>query len=81
MLRLRRSLTDRDRSCRRCRGRLEPAAADLRSSLALGELPAAAHARTLRSLGLEDHDIFGVQRGGTTRHFELRGTPRAAGRS
>jgi molybdopterin/thiamine biosynthesis adenylyltransferase len=81
MLRLRRSLTGRDRSCRRCRGRLEPAAVDLLPSLALGELPAAAHARTLRSLGLEDHDIFGVQRGDRTRYFELRGTPRAAGRS
>jgi len=81
MLRLRRSLTGRDRTCKRCRGRLEAAAADLRQSLALGELPDPAHARTLRALGFEEHDIFGVQRGVISRYFELRGAARAPQRT
>ena len=81
MLRLRRSLTVRDRICKRCRGRLEPAAADLLSSLTLGELPEPVHARTLRALGIGDHDIFGVQRGVTTRYFELRGAAPAPSRT
>jgi molybdopterin/thiamine biosynthesis adenylyltransferase len=73
-LRLRRSLTDRDRTCRPCKGRLEPAAVDIVPSLSLEELPAWARSRTLRALGLEAQDIFAVESSGATRYYELSGT-------
>jgi molybdopterin/thiamine biosynthesis adenylyltransferase len=75
MLRLRRAIGDRERVCRKCRGRLEPTAADLVSSLTLDEMNAATRARTLRSLGFDAHDIFTVARDGAAdpQHFELRG--------
>jgi molybdopterin/thiamine biosynthesis adenylyltransferase len=75
MLRLRRAISDRERVCRTCRGRLEPTAADLASSLARDEVPEAARARTLRSLGFDAHDIFTIGCDGAADplHFELRG--------
>ena len=75
MLRLRRAIGDRERVCRKCRGRLEPTAADLVSSLTLDEVSAGTRARTLCSLGFDAHDIFTVLGGGANdpQHFELCG--------
>jgi molybdopterin-synthase adenylyltransferase len=79
-LRLRRSLADRDRICKRCKGRLEPVASDIVSALSPGELPAWAQARSLRALGLDAHDVFAVESRGTTRYFELHGPDTGARR-
>ena len=77
-LRLRRSLGDRERTCKSCRGRLEAAAADIVSSLSLDEVPESERSRSLRALGLEAHDVFAVECGGATRYRELRGPDDAA---
>jgi molybdopterin/thiamine biosynthesis adenylyltransferase len=79
-LRLRRSLADRDRICKRCKGRLEPVASDIVPSLSPGELPAWAQSRSLRALGLDAHDVFAVESRGTTRYFELHGPDTGARR-
>jgi adenylyltransferase/sulfurtransferase len=72
-LRLRCRLSNRDRTCKVCRGRLEAAASDIVSSLSLDELPGPDRSRSLRALGLDAHDIFAVEIRGTTHHCELRG--------
>ena len=74
MLRLRRSLTGRERMCGSCRRPMDALGQDLVDSLAAGVLPAGAAGRTLRSLGLEPGEVFGVSRDGQVRFFELAGT-------
>jgi molybdopterin/thiamine biosynthesis adenylyltransferase len=73
MLRLRRSLTERERTCKTCRGRLEALGPDIADRLRGDGLPGDAQTRTLRSLGLEPGDIFSLKRGAYARFYELTG--------
>jgi molybdopterin/thiamine biosynthesis adenylyltransferase len=78
ILRLRRSLTDRERTCGLCRCRMEAVGAD---SLDGHALDADAAGRTLRSLGFDAGDIFRVSRAGRTRCYELGHAALARGRA
>jgi molybdopterin/thiamine biosynthesis adenylyltransferase len=78
-LRLRRSLTERERTCKTCRGRLEALGPDIADRLCGDALPGDAPARTLRSLGLETGDIFSLSRGGHARFYELTGETASRG--
>ncbi|MCX6538592.1 MAG: ThiF family adenylyltransferase [Acidobacteria bacterium] len=79
LLRLRRSLTDRERTCTLCRNRMEALGQDIADRLCGDALPADAAARTLRSLGLDPGDIFSVSRAGHTRFYELSGATSTRG--
>ncbi len=72
-LKLARALTGKDRTCNHCKGRLEAVGAQLTGMIGLADGGRGAGDRSLRALGLDTGDVFGIARGDEIRWFELAG--------